>query len=61
MTDEKTQALIRAYIEERRQAEALGNPDTVAAIDEQLRLIGHKAQAPAKRAAKRTQAAQETR
>lgn len=56
LTDEAKQGQISAYIEERRQAVAMGHDDTVATIDKELKRLGSKAETPAKRSAKRTKA-----
>ena len=54
MTSEQTKAQIQALLDEREHYVRHDLPDRVAAVDESLAALGHKAKAPAKRAAKMT-------
>lgn len=54
MTSEQRAAHIAALLVEREGYVRYGVTDGVAAVDEQLAVYGHKAKAPAKRAAKMT-------
>ena len=56
MTSEQTRAHIEALIQEREHYVRTGNTERVAAVDASLADFGHKAKAPAKRAAKMTAA-----
>ena len=60
-SDEITQAYIEGLLEERRGYEAKGDEDGVVQVDAELKRVGHKAKAPAKRAAKRPAPETETR
>lgn len=53
MTEQERADHIKALLRERAQAEAAGRSDVVAAVDEQLRIYGHEAKAPARRAVRR--------
>jgi hypothetical protein len=52
-TKEQEQAYIAALLRERAGREIAEDEDAVAVIDAELRRVGHKASAPAKRAEKR--------
>lgn len=52
-TKEQEEAYIAALLRERGHRETDGDKDSVAVIDKELRRVGHKASAPAKRAEKR--------
>lgn len=53
MTAAQRQAHIQALLTEREGYERAGNDERVAQVDEQLRVYGHEAQTPAKRAERR--------
>ena len=52
-TKEQTKAYIEALLRERAGLLINGDEEGVAAVDAELRRVGHKASAPAKRAEKR--------
>lgn len=54
MTKEQQQAYIAALIREREGYERFGMTDRVADVDAELKRVGHKAKAPARRATKMT-------
>lgn len=54
-TKEQEQAYIAALLREREGRRLEEDEDALAAIDAELKRMGHKASAPAKRAEKRTQ------
>lgn len=60
-SDEMTAAYIAGLLEERRGYVAKGDDAAVAEVDAELKRVGHKAKAPAKRATKRPAAETETR
>lgn len=53
-TDAQNKAKISALLEELRGYEAHGKKDRAEQVKEQLKALGHKAAAPAKRATKAT-------
>jgi len=61
MTEEERKSYIAALLEERRGYEMNGDADAVAGVDTELKRVGHKAKAPAKRATKRPAPKRETR
>lgn len=52
-TEEERRDHIAALLRERAQAVSVGDHERVKAIDEQLRIYGHEAKAPARRAVRR--------
>ena len=61
-TKEQEKAQIAALLREREGYERSGNKERMAAVDAELRRLGHKASAPSKRAEKRpASSAKETR
>ncbi len=53
MNDQQTHAYIRALLEERGYYIAQDRPEKVAEVDAELARVGHKAEAPVKRATRR--------
>lgn len=53
--DDLTRETITSLLQERRGYEQYGTPDQVAAVDAELKRLGYKGKAPAKRAATRKQ------
>jgi len=61
MTEEERKAYIAGLLEERRGYEVKGDTDAIAQVDAELKRVGHKAKAPAKRSEKRPAGASEKR
>lgn len=60
-TKEQTQAYIAALLRERQGLLIREDEEALAAVDAELRRVGHKAKAPAKRAERRPAGKGETR
>lgn len=61
MTKEEKEASIKALLEERRGYVLRGLDDRVAAVDEQLKALGHQAKKPSERAQRRPRGRPATR
>jgi hypothetical protein len=53
VTNEQRKAYIKALLEEKQGYEARGLADKAAAVEHELRLVGHEAMTPQERASRR--------